>query len=87
MESRPDTLTDIAQECTQNVQRITSEDTEITQVHTIFLLFVSLYKTNVNNYNWGRTMHLAILHMLRIIKQTRAKVLFNRKIKNILQRT
>ena len=44
MESSPDTLTDIAQECTQNVQRITSEDTEITQVHTIFLLFVSLYR-------------------------------------------
>ena len=62
MESSPDTLTDIAQECTQNVQRITSEDTELTQVHTIFLLFVSLYKTNVINYNWGRTMHLAILH-------------------------
>lgn len=38
MESSPQTVTDIAQECNQNVQRITSEDTEITQVHIIFVV-------------------------------------------------
>ena len=38
MESSPQTLTDIAQECNQDVQRIASEDTEIAQVHTIFVV-------------------------------------------------